>query len=151
MYQLNYQCKNSNEILTIEAMTENKVIELYRREISINPEGYKIINIIDLYQLEEEKEYIKIKENCINDIMNQVNKIVKSLIKKPYNKNGKIIDNKQVTINNKSIINDIKNKLENAYNKVDNYLYMYDNKINIYLNSDIIKIYPTNDYYMQAD
>ena len=151
MYQLNYQCKNNNEILTIEAMTEEKTIKLFRRETSINPEGYKIINIIDLDQLEAEKEYIKIKENCINDTIKQIDKIVKSLIKKPYNKNGKIIDNKQVIINNKSIINDIKNKLENTYSKIDNYLYMYDDKINIYLNSDIIKIYPTDDYYMQAD
>lgn len=151
MYQLNYQFKNNNEILTIEAKTEEKAIELYRREISINAEGYKIINIVNLDQMEAEKEYIKIKENCINDTMKQIDKIVKSLIKKPYNKNGKIIDNKQVTITNKSIINDIKNKLENTYNKIDNYLYMYDNKINIYLNSDIIKIYPTNEYYMQAD
>lgn len=151
MYQLNYQFKNNNEILTIKAMTEEKAIELFKRETSINSEGYKVINIIDLDQLEAEKEYIKIKENCINDTIKQVDKIVKSLIKKPYNKNNKIIDDKQVIIKNKSIINDIKNKLENTYNKIDNYLYMFDDKINICILDDIIKIYPTYDYFMQAD
>lgn len=151
MYQLNYQCKNNNEILTIKAMTENKAIELYKREISINPEGYKVINIIDLDQLESDKQYKKAIENNITEVIKQVDKIVKSLIKKPYNKNNKIIDDKEIIIKNKSIINDIKVKLENTYNKIENNLYMYDNKINIFVSCDIIKIYPTYEYFMQAD
>lgn len=147
MYQLLYL--DGAEQKTIEKESEQHTIDIFRRIASVCPNNYKVVSIVNLEEQAQIKSYEESKQNYINDMVNQIQKTVKALIKKPYNSKNQLIT-KTIDIKH-GFINAIENNIKQLYSKND-YCYIADNKIEIYIAyGNRIQINATQDYFMSAD
>lgn len=89
MYKLIYKNKFDKEEKIITGMTEEKCIEKYRREVASLPQNYEVVSIVNDKETEEKTHNDKVKEKA-EKIIEEIEKTVKSMLKKPYTDNGKI-------------------------------------------------------------
>jgi hypothetical protein len=144
MYKITYRDKATNTTgeKIYNTISESKALELYRREISIFPEGYSIIDIIDLDEQNEINAYYEAKERIINEAIDNFKKAVTSILKKPYNSKNQIV-HKSITIN--SFKNEITKEIENIIKNED------ITNILIGFNKNKITLEPTYEYYQKAE
>ncbi len=152
MYKIRYKDKSTNTIeeKIYNTNDEEKAINQYKMYISINPGNYEAIEIINIEEIEMQEAEEKQKTDNINNTIKDFKKILKALIKKPYNsKNQMIYKEIEIKSNIKyAVIEEIKKMLEPA-NWENGFL--YDNKIEVYFRNNIIEIHATKEYFNNAE
>ena len=89
MYKLTYRNKFDREEKVLTGTTEEKCIEKYKREVASLPQNYEVVSIVNFEETEEKTHNDKVKEKA-EKIIEEIEKTVKSMLKKPYTDNGKI-------------------------------------------------------------
>lgn len=140
MFKIRYLDKVTNEVKenTYNTLTEERALDIYRREIAAIPWNYSIVEIINVEEQGQIDNYFIHKKNYINEVLKQVEKAQKDIIKKPYTSSNK---KKIKTVNVNSFMHDIETNIKN----ID------DSKIEIAVRKDKIIIEPTEEYFIKAD
>jgi hypothetical protein len=152
MFKIKYLDKATNTIeeKIYNTNNEDRALELYRRDISINSAGYAIKEIINLEELELQKAYEQMKDNTVNEAVKQIQKIIKSLIKKPYNSKNEMVY-KVVEVKN-NVIDRVKKEIEKIADPANwENGYIAEGKIEINIISKTIQLHATREYFLQAD
>lgn len=141
MYKLIYKNKFDKEEKIITGMTEEKCIEKYRREVASLPQNYEVVSIVN--DEEEEKTHNdKVKEKA-EKIIEEIEKTVKSMLKKPYTDNGKI-RNKTIKAHS-----DILKYIKNNYCNGKDFIIISEKVV---VNCGYcIQIEPTEEWFLNAE
>lgn len=90
MYKLTYKNKFDNEEKSLTGTTEESCIEKYRRETAALPQNYEVVSIVNDEDIVKEKSYNDTVKEKAEKVIEEIEKTVKSMLKKPYTDNGKI-------------------------------------------------------------
>lgn len=90
MYKLTYRNKFDREEKILTGTTEESCIEKYRREVAALPQNYEVVSIANDEEATEEKSYNDTVKEKAEKVIEEIEKTVKSMLKKPYTDNGKI-------------------------------------------------------------
>ena len=112
MYKLTYRNKFDREEKILIGTTEEKCIEKYRREVAALPQNYEVVSIVNDEEVVEEKSYNDTVKEKAEKVIEEIEKTVKLMIKKPYAGSGKM---RSKTINaHSNILKYIKNNYCNG-------------------------------------
>ena len=141
MYKLTYRNKFDGEEKVLTGTTEEKCIEKYKREVASLPQNYEIISIINDEEPKEKSYNDTVKEKA-EKVIEEIEKTVKSMIKKPYTDGGKI-RSKTIKAHN-SVLKYIKNNYCNGKDFI-----IISEKVIV--NCDYcIQIEPTEEWFLSA-
>lgn len=90
MYKLTYRNKFDREEKVLIGTTKEKCIEKYRREVAMLPQNYEIVSIVNDEDITEEKTYNNTVKEKAEKVIDEINKTVESMLKKPYTDSGKM-------------------------------------------------------------
>ena len=141
MYKLTYRNKFDREEKVFTGTTEEKCIEKYKREVASLPQNYEVVSIVNDEETEEKTHNDKVKEKA-EKIIEEIEKTVKSMLKKPYTDSGKI-RNKTIKAHS-----DILKYIKNNYCKGKDYIVISGKVV---VNCDYcIQIEPTEEWFLSA-
>lgn len=142
MYKLTYRNKFDKEEKIITGMTEEKCIEKYRREVASLPQNYEVVSIVNDEETEEKTHNDKVKEKA-EKIIDEINKTVKLMLKKPYTDSGKI-RNKTIKAHS-----DILKYVKNNYCNGKDFIIISEKVV---VNCGYcIQIEPTEEWFLNAE
>lgn len=141
MYILTYRNKIDKEEKTLTGTTEEKCIEKYRREVTSLPQNYEIVSIVNDEEIEEKTHNDTVKEKA-EKVIEEIEKTVKSMLKKPYTDSGKI-RNKTIKAHS-----DILKYIKNNYCNGKDFIVISEKVV---VNCDYcIQIEPTEEWFLSA-
>lgn len=142
MYKLTYRNKFDREEKILTGITEESCVEKYRREVAALPQNYEVVSIVNDDDEVEEKSYNDTVKEKAEKVIEEIERTVKSMLKKPYTDSGKI-RSKTIKAHN-SILKYIKN---NYYNGKD---YIIISEKVIVNCGYCIQIEPTEEWFLNA-
>lgn len=90
MYKLTYRNKFDREEKILTGSTKESCIEKYRREVAALPQNYEVISIVNDEESEaKDKSYSDTVKEKAEKVIEEIEKNVKSMLKKPYTDNQK--------------------------------------------------------------
>ena len=140
MYKIKFLSKSTNEIIQKEINTndKNKAIEIYKREISINPGNYEIISIINTETEKADNQYKKIQDQERKQIIKNIESKIKLIIKNKYKyKYGNELKSYKINVKSK-YFDYIKQYIKDSFKQSDinnNYIINDDIQIDIGYNT----------------
>lgn len=142
MYKLTYRNKFDREEKILTGTTEEKCIEKYRREVTALPQNYEVVSIVNDEEETGEKSYNDTVKEKAEKVIEEIEKTVKSMIKKPYTDSGKI-RNKTIKEHN-SVLKYIRNNYCNG-----NDFIIISEKVIVNCGY-CIQIEPTEEWFLSA-
>lgn len=143
MYKLTYRNKFDKEERTLTGTTEENCIEKYRREVAALPKNYEVISIVNDEEATEEKSYNDTVKEKAEKVIEEIEKTVKSMLKKPYTNSQK--KREKIIKTESSVGKYIKNNLYNGKDFV-----VIQEKVVVNCGYDRFLIEPTEEWFLSA-
>lgn len=143
MYKLTYRNKFDREEKTIVGTTEENCIEKYRRETAAIPQNYEVVSIVNDEKPFDEKSYNDTVKEKSEKVIEEIQKVVKSMLKKPYTDSQK---KREKIIKTESAVG--KYIIKNIYNGKN--CVVVDGKVIINCSNDRFLIEPTEEWFLSA-